>query len=273
MLEGGISKDFHERFDIDVGIEEARQRFINRIEITIFDPVPNEVLKSGALQVGELNRRVAYYVGVTLEEMLTLRTYVVNDFPRCLNVLEGMYEVIPSLGIRETLDERIEVALRVSETELGVRWASPTFVRTGAKLLDDSLVNEPLRWLRVQKYKSVLDPFEKGLSHYLEAAQKPERLSDVVTDMYEALEALARVITGKDSELSGNRELFIKRLNLSSHYKELLRNYIGYGNEYRHAVRRNQIRPSLSESEVEAFIYLTGLFIRLAMRQNLLLTP
>jgi hypothetical protein len=44
-----------------------------------------------------------------------------------------------------------------------------TFVRTGAKLLDDELVNASLKWLREEKYENVLKPFEKALQHLLES--------------------------------------------------------------------------------------------------------
>lgn len=145
--------------------------------------------------------------------------------------------------------------------------ATPVFVRTGAPLLDEHLVNEPLRWLSEPKYKSVRQPFEKGLSHYLEAQNRPDRLADVITDMYEAVEALAKIITGRhNKDLSGNAERFISEVNTSKHYKTLLRDYISYGNEFRHAEREGRPRPPLSEPEVESFIYLTGLFIRLAVR-------
>lgn len=162
----------------------------------------------------------------------------------------------------------IQSVMDASEIDLGVSWQPPAFLRTGAKLLDEALLNEPLRWLSDPRYKSVYDPFAKGLSHYLEATSKPERLADVVTDMYEAIEALARITTGKDKDLSGNREAFIKAAKLSDHYKQLLRNYVEYGSEFRHAVRLGRPRPPLTEPEIEAFVYLTGLFIRLAIRQN-----
>ena len=101
----------------------------------------------------------------------------------------------------------------------------------------------------------------------MEAQNRPDRLADVVTDMYEALEGLAKIVTGKPKkDLSANAERFISEVNASQHYKTLLRNYIIYGNEFRHAEREGKPRPPLSEPEVEAFIYLTGLFIRLAIR-------
>ena len=90
---------------------------------------------------------------------------------------------------------------------------------------------------RFIKFKGVLAPYEKGLRHLLHSQIRTELLNDVVTDMYESLEALAKLQTGRDSDLSGNAELFIKKVSASDEYKVILRNYIDYANRFRHAVR------------------------------------
>jgi hypothetical protein len=63
-----------------------------------------------------------------------------------------------------------------------------------------------LNWLRDARYENVLKPFEKGLKHWMEASKDPTRHGDVVTDMYEALEAIAKIVTRRDADLAGNRE-------------------------------------------------------------------
>ena len=84
--------------------------------------------------------------------------------------------------------------------------------------------------------------------------------------MYEALEALAKIVTGRGRDLSGNAELFIKKLRASQGYKKILKDYISYANEFRHAQQEEKKKPARSISEVESFVYLTGLFIRLAIQ-------
>jgi len=91
-------------------------------------------------------------------------------------------------------------------------------------------------------------------------------LSDVVTDMYEALESMAKLLTNRpDKDLSGLQEQLIKTLDASNEYRLLLKNYIDYACRFRHAVSEERSRPRLSIKEVESFVYLTGLFLRLAM--------
>jgi|SRR5712691_7622673 len=109
-------------------------------------------------------------------------------------------------------------------------------------------------------------PYEKGLRHFLEAEKRPEVLSDVITDMYEALEELAKIVTGRpNTDLSRNAEAFIKAVKASDAYKSILKEYIAYANRFRHSPKPVSPRPSLSTPEVESFIYLTGIFIRLAI--------
>ena len=263
---------FHERFDIDVGVEEAQRRFVNRAFNLVIDFIDRNHfdgtrLSSYGISQFELTNHVATVMGERYEDHDLLESYVQNDFYRCIQVLEALYKALEDTEFESSLTRTINTILDTSEIDLGIRWQPPIFIRTGAQLLDENLVNEPLRWLSEPKYMSVRKPFEKGLSHYLEATNRPDRLTDVITDMYEAIEALAKSVTGRDKDLSGNREVFIKSIKVSDYYKRLLKDYTQYGSEFRHAERLNKPRPPLSEPEVESFIYLTGLFIRLAIRQ------
>ena len=130
-------------------------------------------------------------------------------------------------------------------------------------------MNESLRWLSDPKYKDVYVPFEKGLNHFLRAPKYPDLLPDVIKNAYEAVEALSKIVTGRpNKDLSANRELFIKNIKTSESYKGLLKEYIDYANRIRHAPRGGEKKPEPSWSEVESFIYLTGLFIRLAIQSE-----
>jgi hypothetical protein len=168
--------------------------------------------------------------------------------------------------LRERLETLIRRLLNESEVDLGIRWESGQSIRSGATLLDEKLVNDQLHWIRACGYETVRLPFEKGLGHFLHASARPELLSDVITDMYEAVEALAKIVTNRpDRDLSANRELFLSKVKASDEYKQLLKDYIDYANRFRHAGQEGRPRPDLSAKETESFIYLTGVFIRLAV--------
>jgi hypothetical protein len=271
---------FHQRFNIEVGMDEAKRCFVNRVHNFVFrrflDSIPSEGDRARIIEdtINGLGAKPRY--GVDLARQIG------EDFDRNLEALEYLFNALyssqegyrrcrppyddPFDYHRNQLTECVNEILAQSEIDLEIRWQDGYFIRSGAALLDESLVNEPLRWLSANKYDPVRTPFEKALRHFAESLKRPELLSDVITDMYEALEALAKIVTNRpDKDLSALQELFIKEVKASPEYKQLLRDYIAYANNFRHALKEGKSRPNLSQKETESFIYLTGLFIRLAM--------
>lgn len=263
---------FRQRFNIKVQDKEAKQRFLNRVSNQVAEGFFYSVFDEAGEEEEELEdnimREVAKSLGKIYGYSYDFNYYVSGDFDTCLHALEVLYRELPTDDQRKELDEIMKEIISLSEIDLGIRWKDGVFWKSGAKLLDGALVNEPLQWLSDPKYHNVLAPFEKGLRHFLEANKFPEGLADTITDMYEALEALAKVATSKPKkDLSGNAELFVSKLGLSDYYKEMLKDYISYANEFRHALEEGKERVPPSVQEVEAFIYTTGLFIRLAIER------
>jgi len=262
---------FHIRFGIEVGEEEARRRFVNRSTNEIFYK-----LFYNLYDRDEIKRRVLTHLGESDWEIQSLMDYLKNDFFRHLQTIEALYDslyggssLINYYNDKKRLDQIIPNLLALSEVDLGIRWENGRFLPSRAELLDRALVDDPLRWLRLRpEYKTVISPFEKSLRHLVQAKNRPELYQDVIRDAYEALEALGMIITGRpDKDLSANRDLIIKKLCLGEKHKRLLKEYINYANEYRHAV--GQPRTAIGGSEAESFVYLTGWFIRLAVERPL----
>jgi hypothetical protein len=86
--------------------------------------------------------------------------------------------------------------------------------------------------------------------------------------MYEALEAMATIVTGTPTrDLSALREEFITKLRLPENYKECSRvNRLWC--DFRHALQTRQQRSWPLDHEAESFVYMTGLFIRLAVESD-----
>lgn len=198
--------------------------------------------------------------------------FIKGNFYKCLQALEVIYEYAKerddldsAYDDSSTFSQSIEYTLSLAEIDLGISWRKGRFYPSGAKELDEALVNQPLEWLRNKGYDNVLTPYVKALDHLLHSKQKPELLSDVITDLYESLEALAKIVTRKDKDLSANRQSFLKEVQASESYKSILKEYINYANKFRHAAREGTGKPELSYKETESFLYLTGLFIRMVM--------
>jgi hypothetical protein len=182
---------------------------------------------------------------------------------------EAAYKQNQPVYRQPALTKVINRILEKSELDLGVKWEEGIFVPTGAGLLDEELVNEPLRWLKEARYKNVYDPFAKGLHILLKSNKDPELLSSIPAEMYKALEALAKIVTGRDKTLDGNAEKFIAEIGVTEEYKPILKDYLKYAHEAsRHAPNVTRNVPTLDLREVESFVYLTGLFIRLAISRK-----
>ena len=204
-----IIRPFHERFDIHVDLEDAQQRFVNRM-LNAIDSKLNGLARHHdyPYRYKEEMEYVASVLGAKASGASPLVHYCGNDFPRLLLCVEALYDALiehKSFGSpweRENLDSIVKWALSISEVDLGIEWSEGRFRPSGAKLLDEELVSEPLKWLAAPTYKNVRAPFEKGLSHYLEATKDPNKLSGTITDMYEALEALAKIVCGNKKDLT-----------------------------------------------------------------------
>ena len=249
-----MNQEFHERFSIKINREEAERRFVNRAHNLVFkDLDDDEFTKS----------QIATALGEKYEELEEIEEIIQDDFHNTLKGLEMVFQFSDEPN-KSNVEKAIWVILHESEIDLGIKWENERFIPSGAKMLDEKLVNESLRWLSKKEYESVLAPFSKGLEQFVHVGKRPELLSDVITDMYEATEALSKIVTGREKDLSANAELLIKKLRVSKSYKNILKDYISYANGFRHAQKEGRERPKISIREVESFIYLTGLFIRLA---------
>jgi hypothetical protein len=255
-----IGKKYHERFNIDVGTDEAKRRFVNRAHNSI-----EAILKwasDTAYRSSEVEKYVCTHLGERWERSGCLASILGDSFDEHLRALEAFAQ-FPWPELNRLAKSAITTILGQAETDLGIRWENDNFLPSGSPLLDQELVNHVLGSMALQE--GVLIPFRKGLDHFLRSTNKPELLSDAITDMYEALEAQGKITARNDKDLSSNAELFISRLGVSNEYKPILKAYISYANEFRHAAEKGKKKEPPSRKETESFLYLTGLFLRLAI--------
>jgi hypothetical protein len=85
-----VRLSFHERFDIHVGIDEARSRFVNRVRNYIFKNFLEFYGDNGGLRY-EVRWRVANALGEVYRDSLGLSDYIRGDFYRCLEAIEASY--------------------------------------------------------------------------------------------------------------------------------------------------------------------------------------
>jgi len=260
---------FHERFKLPTNLNEEQRRFVQAIK-NLFqtDKLDDrEYHQITQIPRDKVKEALASYFGKALDYYKTVQDYIPSDFLGCLEALGVIYKSIYAQNQRQ-LDLHIQKLLKESKIDLGVKFESGQFFPEGSKLLDEKLVDDVLNCLIPKKHKNILDPFKRGLERYLESTKDKSKLKDTIENIYEALEAFAKFFNNNDKDLSGNKEQLIKNLKLNKYYKEMLSQYIEYACMFRHAIRQKIPRPELNKNEVEAFIYLTGLFIRLGIKSS-----
>jgi len=262
-----MPEKFHQRFGIDLGVDEVKRRFVNRALNFLLDEVP----KRAAYRYGidgkmSLEQHICSTLGERWKGDGCLSTVLGDHFETCLRALEALFN---HPNFIDDANEGAIAILKDMEIDIGIRWGKGHFLPAGAPALDSALVTDPLNLLNLPEHKGISVAFQKGLDHFLHSTKKPALLADVLTDMHEALEALAKIVCGNDRDLSANREALVSKLKLSDPYKRMLREYIEYANDVgRHAGTDGREKPLPSQKEVEAFMYLTGLFIRLALSKE-----
>jgi len=259
------------RFNIDIDINEAQRFFINRA-ITQLEHILPDMDKVRSMHPADRQylRSAAYAVGQVYDSNCSLKSIVSNDFMNIIRILESVYQFAVESHDQDKASDIQTLVNRLvedSDIDLGIVCRDGEFRYSGAVLLDEELVDKNLQWLAGREYDAVREPFAKGLRHLLESNKNTALLSDVITDVYESLEAMARIVVGNDRELSGNRDVFINALDLNENYKKMFVEYIDYGCQYRHAARKGTTKQLPKQNEVEAFVYMTGLFLRLAIQQ------
>jgi hypothetical protein len=122
-----VSEPFHRRFDIEVGIEEARNRFLQRIRTLTHSVL--EKVRSGGNSLDNLFQRLCFelgehyvFVSSTNTFMKIWDEFVHGEFLKCLRITEAVRSALGDSGYtshnaREFARD-ITIALDKSEIEL-----------------------------------------------------------------------------------------------------------------------------------------------------------
>ena len=151
-----MHRPFEKRWDISLDYDTVYERFITRIqnglhyhfEFLMSDQHSED--DNGSILVAVANtlgRKYVAYWGFD--------RYIDDaDKYSLLRALEGLYVSLPDELI-DVLDPMITNAINMSEIDLGIQWENGMFLKTGAKLLDEELINVSLTWLSDDKYKNI----------------------------------------------------------------------------------------------------------------------
>ncbi|MFH1372100.1 MAG: hypothetical protein ABII09_12560 [Planctomycetota bacterium] len=272
-----IAKRFNKLFGIQMNIEEERQKFVNRINQTVFEYIDsdrnvrhyyNEIFNILCFELGknanDLSKK--HYRSFSSYERVEpeIRILTQNNFTETLRVLCILYGIYKQhkyeiTDIHKRIDECISSAIEYSACDLGIRWKDGLFYPSGAEELDKPLIEEPLVWL--DKYPKERKDYKRAIECFLEG----KHLGDVIKNCYLVVEGVTRTILGNDKTLDNNKDALLAHVGLSDGWKSILGAYIKYAHDFRHA---SEDRYTASKEEAEAFLYMTGLIIRLLVTKQ-----
>ncbi len=254
-------KQFYELFNIKNTLEEEQRNFVHRINQRLLDELESYYNYKKTFQF------VCYGVGKNANDLIrkassyteiipSLRVLTNDDFLNTLKILAVLYRYFSSNDSDWSiqLNKEITLALSLTPIDLGIKWKDGMFYPTNAGILDQKLIEDPLNWLN--NYPDEKKDFSNAIVKYMS-----KEYGDVVGYCYSTIEGLARQVLKNSKTLDNNRETLLAKAKLSAEWSKILSIYIQYANEYkRHASdKRHNIIPK----ETEAFLYLTGLLVRL----------
>lgn len=255
-------KNLIKRFKIDLDYDKVLEKFFTRMGY-IFDRLnlSDSKIEMFCYELG-INLKINQYNNSLYSIEYYFKNIDLNEyFLRLQLLLNLLYDPDYESADYTTLKNGIENCFLKSELDLTFRikksrkQAIQIFPK-GARLLDEKLVDDNLDWLEGGEFTEIYTPFDKGLKEYT-----AKDLENAITQIYKAVENTAKMVCGNNTNLKRNKNTFITKLNLEKNWKQILHYYIEYANDI---ARHSKGKTKLNKEEVEAFIYLSGIIIRLA---------
>ncbi len=249
-------KEIYERLGLKTDISSERVKFNNRIKHVANNFA--DLLTSEDYEL--IDHQVSFRLGSD-EDFIDFLTTA--DFNETLLWCEMTLTALSQHDKKAFghLQKMITQAIDESAIDLGHMYKGGKFYRTGAKELDQTLVIETLDWLK--EFPVTKNTFDEALREYLR-----KDYADTITKCYSALESLVKEFLRSDRGLDKLLPELLSKLSLSEQWKGILVHFCNYAHEFgsRHGKRDNAKAKKLDQGEVEAYIYQTGLLMRLICR-------
>jgi hypothetical protein len=263
-------KDLYNHFGYKKSIESEKQEFVNRT-LSFFRKFINTFVQG---QYGEKDffLTVCFQLGANGQEIIdqyNRRSSFSEQIPDIIKAFEfDFFNTLKLIvAIRKyysthehyasTIDDAVQDILSMCVADLSISYQNGMFFPKGEEVLDKELIGYSFKILA--DYPNEDKDLRKALENYTSGSKY-----GVVENCYRCIEGLLRLVLKNKKSLIDNKTILLRELNLSSHWKGILAQYIEYGNDFgRHA---SENRHEFSEAEVEAYLYTTCLLVRLIIR-------
>jgi hypothetical protein len=265
--------EFKKAFGIESNKESEQKKFVVRVEETIFGYLRQRY------GYGNVFKAVCYDLGISSSDLYAeanrhnfgateidpaLNRISRGDFSRTMLVLVAVYER-SSATERQEISARIELALLRAEVDIGARWIDGMFYPSGANELDEKLIDDNLTWL--DAYPTTRKFYRAALDYFGSSISDPQARKDVLTNAYASVEHFTKQVLGNEKNFENNSNELVTKLSLPKEYLNIFHYYKQIAHGY--ASRHGTDAEPLPHPETEAFVYMTGLILRLSVQKLL----
>lgn len=259
-------QEIYEKLGLTSDLDKEKEKVFRRL-LFVFQKVNNQ-LKIGGKTSPILNTLYDYLAftlgGYRFDNLATFIEEAHRDtfeeiFVVATLTLEKLK--IENFSVYDDMRLRLKEAIDLSLVDLGITLENDIFIKTGSKELDNVAIIEPLDWLG--DYPTAKHYFENALEHYLK-----KNHSDAITNAYSALESLVKTVLNSNRSLNNLITDLVRWLSLPNQWGTILIKYCDFAHEFstRHGKKEGKTKDLASEKDTEAYIYFSGLMIRLIIR-------
>ncbi len=268
-------KNIYKNLGIETDLEEEYERFKNRLRI-ILDHDNTYWMHN----YSRLYKQVVFTLGLPSSKTGEFFTNLINNYQDIDRSIEkNMILLHAILSISHSYiseqEQGSSSAFKYFSSEIknvfdsmvlniGFRFDGKNIIKSGATELDDVLIIENLAWL--DKFPDSREKYSNALNFYLR-----NNYSDAITNLYSALEGIVKAILQTNKSLDDEKLIYqlIQKLNLDSHWGQILHHYCKIAHEYssRHGKKKQEIPTNPEPRLVEFYLYITGSILRLISQE------
>jgi len=270
-------KELYKRFDVNISLSRALEIFDNKIQnllknADIFVNRDFEVIVHCDLNYQLCNELGDRYLSFDL--LQDRLTSVSRNFNEYLARLQAILSKLHEAGHNEQYNALVFVintAIEESPVDLGIRLKlykrkCASIVFAGSKLLDKKLVDDVIGILDDDSKLPIKIAFEKGLTEYMQAKQDKRKLKNSVRDMQVACDETVKLIF-QDKNL-GLKHFFKDDRYKLIKFNEYQKKIYWQLNDYIDKLVKHKADGEINNEDAENIIYLTGMFIRMAVLKS-----
>ncbi|MDO6431535.1 hypothetical protein Q4E93_13100 [Flavitalea sp. BT771] len=256
-------KEYNQAFGKTPSVVEERIAFANRADHLL------TLVRTRVGSYDDFFKSVCFELGIRPSDykrdyrrdgslFMNLGSVAANDFHRMVEILIATLKTSKANPpLYSFIDQSIHSIMHRATAALGVSYDSGMFYPAGEPALDQDLINHSLRVLA--GYPAEDKDLRLALDDY-----RADKKDGIVETCYRCLEGLTRQVLSNGKTLINNKADLLRRLGLTDPWNSTLAAYIDFGNDYgRHASAE---RHDATEAEVEAYLYLTCLLVRLIVK-------